>query len=206
MTEHEAQHLLDAIRTPEAKAAMPAAQRRRFGLPLVYALEATPRQRFEAWLKHHGHAVERRGGRDVVLVPRKRHGAMKLFVTETAPGVFRVVGDRKSHRSRPLEQLVAEFNEAESWVSGRLADQYAATLAEQLAGMADHDLQSMVDYYAGDPLGLERVGKGREYSHLTGFALALLRRRAYALEPGRRDRLMSVPVNEAAITPLQPKE
>lgn len=156
--------------------------------------------RLKVWLEHNGHKVERRSGRDFVRVERKRHGPMKIFLSLTRDG-WRAAGDRTSHRSRSLETLVRDFNDAERVISGQEGDRIDAILRQRLDATSDLEVQQMADTYASQPpLTLSDIGREVRYATIRGgyvpyptlysLVVGMRHRDAYVGEPARRDALM----------------
>jgi hypothetical protein len=165
-----------------------------------YPILGTRRERLVVWLQFHGLKLQRRKGAEFVRVDRRTGGPIKLWLRDDGRTAF-FVGDRVSHRSRPVELLMRDWNEAEMYVPGGT---HSRVLVE-LAGKADHDVQSMADYYAATPIGLESIGAAdvrRTWnakrqrveesrfvliSGLVGLVTSLTTRQAYVDELARRD-------------------
>lgn len=156
--------------------------------------------RLATWLEHNGYAIIKRAGRLFVRVERRKHGPVKIYLSLTREG-WRAAGDRKSHRCRPLEALVRDFNDAERIVSGADGDRLDATLRQKLASLSDLEVQQMADLYAGQPpLTLADIGREVGYATIPGFyvpyrslyslVVGMRYREAYLAEPARRDALM----------------
>lgn len=156
-------------------------------------------ERLTAWLAHNGHKIQKRAGREFVRVERKKHGPMKIHLRLTGGG-WVAAGDRKSHRCRALERLVAEFNEAERFISGPEGDRYDDKVRADLAAMPDHEVQLMADYYQREgPLTLADVRRTGwphmrpdfvMYPTLVSLVISMRRQEAYLAEPAKRDALM----------------
>jgi hypothetical protein len=152
------------------------------------------------WLQHNGYAIQKRAGRDFVKVERKKHGPMKLYLRLTASSGWVAAGDRQSHRSRALEAVVRDFNEAERVVSGPDGEVLDHRIRQHLDALPDPQVQEMADYYrALPPLTLDDIGRedprpGRKpfvnYTTLASLVVAMRYREAYLAEPARRDALM----------------
>jgi hypothetical protein len=165
----------------------------------AYPLLSTRGERLVAWLAFNGLELQRRGkdGADFIRVPRRKAGAMKLWLHDNGRTAT-FVGDRKSHRSTHVERLMREWNFAELALA-------SGTRYLQLADHADHNVQSMVDYHAANPIGLESIGQAddritwnakRLRTETTRFILipdlsalvtSLRCRQAYVDELARRD-------------------
>lgn len=158
------------------------------------------RQRLAVWLEHNGFKVERRAGREFVRVERKKHGPMKIYIGLTVGG-WVARGDRQSHRSRSLEAVIAQFNDAERIVSGADGDKLDARIRERLDAQSDCEVQQMADYYRSlPPLTLDDIGREdvRPYPakpfvmfrDLCALVTHMRYREAWMAEPARRDALM----------------
>lgn len=158
------------------------------------------RERLAVWLNHNGFAVQARAGREFVRVDRKKHGPMKIYLRLTVSGWI-ASGDRKSHRSRALEAVIAEFNDAERIVSGADGDRLDARIRARLAEQPDCQVQEMADFYRSQPpLTLSDVGRAFErpypakpfvmYPNLSSLVGAMRIREICMAEPARRDALI----------------
>lgn len=159
-------------------------------------------ERLTTWLKFNGHDVQRTKGRQFVRVERKKHGPMKIYLSLLSSG-WVASGDRESHRSKALEQLIRDFNEAERVVSGADSDRVDARIRAHMDGLPDSEVQSMSDYYRSLPaLTLADIGRETQrpypakpfvaYTTLSSLVVAMRYREAYLAEPARRDALMEV--------------
>lgn len=156
-------------------------------------------ERLQVWLTHKGFSVVRRTGREFVRVERAKHGPIKLWLRLTASG-WTAAGDRKSHRSKQLDDAIREFNDAERIVSGRDGDRLDSVSRRQIDAMSDLQVQEMADFYASEgPLTLECIGKTRLLDYpgakpfvmfptLSALVMSMRHRDMILAEPARRDR------------------
>lgn len=171
----------------------------------TYPIAGSRRDRLVAWLTFNGLTLQTRRGHTFVRVARSRgRRPMNLWLHDNGRTAS-LTGDRKSHRSMRVERLMRQFNRAELYLPGASND-LAKFTAERLADKSDVDLQTMVDYYAARPAGLEMIGvedvrieynarKRRTVEHrytaivdLVDLVTALGTRQAYLDELEARDR------------------
>lgn len=122
----------------------------------TYPINGTRRDRLLVWLAFKGVTLQRRKGIDLVRIARRGRSTFTMWLKD-AGSVACFVGSVKAHRSIKLERLMREWNQAEMHLPGATHD-YARIAREGLADKTDVDVQSMADYYAQHPIGLEAIG------------------------------------------------